>query len=124
MGFLCWQRFDKYAFFNYEYPRVLKLFDGTKSVIDLTDYNTFKENDLSCYAATFIIIDLVNRYGRGIIAKSISKLAESKKKVGAEEIANVIKEITGADILPGLKVVSVERVEERFKLLKAKLLAH
>ncbi|MFH1563187.1 MAG: hypothetical protein ABIF11_07215 [Nitrospirota bacterium] len=137
IGFLCWQRFDKSAFFNYEYPRVLKLFDkaqqrGEPPTIDLTatrqaSSETFKEDDLLGCASTFIIIDLVNRYGRGIIAKSISKLAEtrqasSKEKIGAEEIAGVINELTGADILPGLKVVSVKRVEERFKLLKTKLL--
>lgn len=119
IGFLCWQEIDKAAFFNYEYPRVLKL-NPEQELIDLTEDRPFTE--FSDYASIFIIIDLVKRHGRGIITKTISKLEKSKNKIGSEEIAQAIKELTGQDILLGLKAVSVKKVEERFKLLKANLL--
>ncbi|MEW6621482.1 MAG: hypothetical protein AB1422_19470 [bacterium] len=126
IGFLCWQRFDRYAFFNYEYPRILKLYANKKpgqETIDLTDYQISKELEyFYTPASTFIIIDLVNRHGRGIVAKIISKLTTSNNKIGSKEIAQTIKELTGDDILSGLKVVSLEKVEERFKSLKLKLL--
>ncbi len=143
IAFLCWQELDKSAFFNYEYPRVLKLSstfgkpqlvedlspnkfglpmkkNPEQELIDLTEDKVFSE--FSCYASIFIIIDLVKRYGRGIIAKTISKLEKSKNKIGSEEIAQTIKELTGQDIFLGLKAVSVKKVEERIKLLKANLL--
>lgn len=117
IGFLCWQKFDTYAFFNYEYPRVLNL-NPTQEILDLTNYESFKE--FSCYASIFIIIDLIKHYGQSIIVKIISKLEKDKQKIGSEEITQSIKELTGQDIQSGLKSVAVERVEERFKLLKAK----
>lgn len=123
IGFLCWQKFDRYAFFNYEYPRMLKLYtdkNPNQELIDITDYTTFK--DIYYPACIFIITDLVSHYGRGIIAKSIFKLEKIKNKVGSKEIAQVIKELTGRDIISGLNQVSLKKVEKRFKLLESKLL--
>jgi hypothetical protein len=126
IGFLCWQRLDRYAFFNYEYPRVLKLYDKINSkpdTIDLTDYEIFKEAEyVSSYASIFIIIDLVKRHGRGIIAKSIFKLEKNKNEVSSSDIAQAIKELVDEDILSKLKAVSLKNVEKRFKLLESKLL--
>lgn len=126
IGFLCWQKLDKYAFFNYEYPRVLKLYADTNpkpKTINLTNYKTFKEAEYLFYPASiFVIIDLVNRYGRGIIAKIIDELEKSKNKIGSEDIIQVIKELKGEDITPDLKAVCLEKTEKRFKLLKSKLL--
>ncbi|MEW6096086.1 MAG: hypothetical protein AB1567_06135 [bacterium] len=126
IGFLCWQELDRHAFFNYEYPRVLKLsskINPKPDTIDLTDYQTFKEAEYLFYPASiFIIIDLVTRYGRGIIAKTIFKLEKTKDRIGSEEIAQTIKELKDEDILPRLKAVSLKKTEERFKLLESKLL--
>jgi len=123
IGFLCWQELDKYAFFNYEYPRVFNL-NPKQDTIDLTDYDTFKKCEyLYSYTATFIIIDLVKNYGPGIIAKIIRKLEKDKGKIGSQEIAQEIKELTNRDIFSGLKMISVDKVEERIKLLKSRLLS-
>jgi len=123
IGFLCWQEIDKYAFFNYEYPRVVNI-DPKQDTIDLTDYDTFKKSAyFYSYAATFIIIDLVKNYGRGIIAKIISKLEKDNGKIGSEEVSQHIKELTDKDILLGLKVISLNKVAERVKLLKSRLLS-
>lgn len=119
IGFLCWQKFDTYAFFNYEYPKILNL-NSTQEIIDLTNYESF--NEFSSYASIFIIIDLIKHHNQEIIVKIISELEKDYGKVGSEEIAQVIKNLTGMDILPGLKTVSVEKIEDRFKLLKSRLL--
>lgn len=123
IGFLCWQEFDKYAFFNYEYPRVLNNLNPNQETIDITVEETFKKfEDFYSYTATFIIIDLVKNHGREIIAKIIRKLEKDKGKIGAEEVAQHIKELTGKDIFSELKVISSNKVAERFKLLKSRLL--
>lgn len=123
IGFLCWQEFDKYAFFNYEYPRLLNNLGPKQETIDLIDNETFKKfEDLYSYTATFIIIDLVKSHGRGIIAKIIRELEKDKGKIGAAEVTQHIKDLTGKDIFSGLKVISLNKVEERVKLLKSRLL--
>lgn len=124
IGFLCWQELDKYAFFNYEYPRVLNNLNPRQETIDITDDETFKKfEDFYSYTATFIIIDLVKSHGQGIISKIIRQLEKNNGKIGSEEVAQVIKELTTKDILSKLKVISLNKVAKRFKLLKSRLLS-
>lgn len=125
VAFLCWQAVDRKGFFNYEYTRVLSLYEKDKVEerrISLLDRNSFAslgllEEPIFCSASTFLMIDLVKKHGQEIIPAILNRLTKVKGKIEGIEIVKIIESLTGERLVVD---ISVQETQARFKGLKEK----
>ncbi|MFH1096727.1 MAG: hypothetical protein V1749_04415 [Candidatus Desantisbacteria bacterium] len=125
---VCWQRFDRKAYMNYEYDRVAVFFSQggyATATVNLTDPSHIKDGAKEFVflpAETFFIIDLVKKHKEKTIPLIIARLAASKTKpITGEEILLAIKEVTGEDMSTQVKSISRDAVLTRFGELRKKM---
>jgi len=125
---VCWQKFDRKAYMNYEYEQATVFFSQggyATATINLTDPSHLKEGAeefVFLPAETFFIIDLIKKHKEKIIPLIISRLAASKTKpITGEEILLAIEEVVGEDMSTQVKSISRDEVLNRFGELRKKM---
>lgn len=135
IGFACWQALDKSSFFNYEYPKGINLYkefiskkqNGGTQTLNLLNRSSFNEQEnfadyIFSYASTFLMIDLVTKYSSRIIPETLNRLAKEKGKIKGITIVKAIESLTNENITKQLENILVKDTQERFEMLKKRLL--
>lgn len=132
IGFTCWQALDKSSFFDYEYTKGINLYKeyqekGGTQTLNLLNYSSFDEQGdfaayIFSYASTFLMIDLVTKYSSRIIPETLNRLSKEKGKIKGITIVKAIESLTGENIIQQLENIPVKDTQQRFEMLKKRLL--